>query len=226
MTQVGKHITEMTLPNFKAVLWDMDGTLVNSDLLHARCIKQIGQEYGQNVTDDICSRALGVSHRHCYDLLTRELGPMPIGFEEWMTKELDLYASLLGEIETRSNVIDVIRSLHQRSVKQAIFSNNPGNTITSTIKCFERFFDNPSDIFSLIISLDDVPAKPAPDGYLLAAQRLGLKPEECIIIEDSPTGVKAGKAAGIFTIYWPENMSKKLDVQPDLTVENLNFLIA
>jgi HAD superfamily hydrolase (TIGR01509 family) len=217
---------ENSIPDFKAVLWDMDGTLVHSDKLHARCIKQIGVKYGQIITDDLCEKALGVSHRHCYDLLTSELGPMPIVFEDWMTKELELYNSLLGEIEVREKIVETLDALHKRGIKQAIFSNNPGNTIERTMKCFERYFEDPQKLFLTVISLNDVPAKPAPDGYLLACERLGVKPEESLVIEDSPTGASAGMAAGCFTIYWPAPESKKqLTIQPNMIVDNLDFLL-
>ena len=226
MTHTIQNITAKDLPNYKAVLWDMDGTLVHSDLLHARCIKQIGAEFGQVITDELCDKALGISHQHCYDMLTSELGPMPIAFEKWMKKELDLYNDLLGEIELREKIIETLSALNNRGIKQAIFSNNPGNTIDRTIKCFKKTSIDPQKIFSTIVSLNDVPAKPAPDGYLLAAQRLGVKPEECLVIEDSPTGASAGLAAGCFTIYWPDPKSKKeLKIQPNLVVDNLDFLL-
>lgn len=214
------------LPAFKAVLWDMDGTLVNSDILHKICVQKLGEEMGKPVSDDLCARALGVSHQYCYNLLTEELGPLPMDFDTWRQKEFDLYNNSVHTIGPRENVLEIAAILHRRGIKQAIFSNNPRSIIDNTIKGFVRFLDNPQDVFSLVVSLDDVPAKPEPDGYLLAAKQLGIEPSECLVIEDSPTGVKAGMAAGCFTVYWPEpHTTKSLTVAPSIIVNDLNLLL-
>lgn len=230
MTRHEAKITKAALPDFKAALWDMDGTLVLSDMLHEKCIQQIGKETGMDISRDLCGRALGVSHRHAYDTITRELGPIPMSFEDWMIRELDLYMLQCSQIDAREQVMDVVAAFHARGIKQAIFSNNPGDYINETVKGFARFIDTPQSIFQTLVSLDDVPAKPAPDGYILAAKQLGVAPNECLVIEDSPTGVKAGKAAGCFTIYWPNPemavSRKPLEVQPDLIVDDLHALLA
>lgn len=214
-----------SLPDFKAVLWDMDGTLVNSDILHKECIQKIGVEMGKPVSDDLAARALGVSHRFCYDLLSKELGELPLDFETWKQREFDLYLTSVYQVQPRDNVIDVVRALHERGIKQGIFSNNQRVIIDYTLQGFTRFFDNPHEVFSLIVSLDEVPAKPAPDGYLLAAEKFAVSPQECLVIEDSPTGVKSGMTAGCFTIYWPDpDTVKTLDTQPSMIVKNLDFL--
>lgn len=225
ITATSVSLSDHSLPDFKAVLWDMDGTLVNSDILHKECVQRIGEEIGKPVSDELCARALGVSHRYCYDLLTAELGELPLDFDTWKQKEFDLYLASVDIIQPRANVIEIIQALHDGGIKQAIFSNNPRIMIENTLKGFKRFFTDPESIFSEIISLDEVPAKPQPDGYILAALRLGVKPEECLVIEDSPTGVTAGMAANCFTIYWPDaETTKSLAIQPSMIVENLDFL--
>lgn len=229
MTPPPPSITPRTadkpLPDFKAVLWDMDGTLVHSDPVHAQCVQRIGAEINMPVSDELVWRALGVSHRYAYDLLTAELGAMPLSFEEWVARESELYIESVAAVEPRGNVVEVLRALNARGVKQAIFSNNPRPFIDATTKGLLRFFDNPDDIFSHVLSLDDVPAKPSPDGYLLAAKLLGVSPAECLVIEDSPTGSAAGIAAGCFTIYWPGPHDKPLKAQPDMVVGDLDFLL-
>lgn len=219
------HAKNKPLPEFKAVLWDMDGTLVHSDPVHSKCVQIIGDEMGMPTSQELAWSALGVSHRFAYDTLTTALGQMPLSFEQWVDRESELYIKHVAEIQPRENVVDIIRALNKRGIKQAIFSNNPRLFIDATTKGFLRFFDNPDDIFLTVISLDDVPAKPDPTGYLLAAEQLGVKPEECLVMEDSPTGSAAGVAAGCFTIYWPGPHDKLLKVQPDMIVDNLDFLL-
>lgn len=218
-------VSPSDLPDYKAVLWDMDGTLVHSDPVHAICVSQIGDEMGLPTSNELAWSVLGVSHQYAYDQLTKHFGALPLTFEQWVARESELYIEKVAQIDPRENVVDVIRAINKRGIKQAIFSNNPRQFIDATTKGFLRFFDNPDDIFLTVISLDDVPAKPDPTGYLLAAERLGVKPEECLVMEDSPTGSAAGVAAGCFTIYWPGPHDKPLKVQPSLIVGNLDFLL-
>lgn len=226
MTPMPADITPDTLPAFKAVLWDMDGTLVLSEPVHEHCIRTIGDEIGQPVSRELCLRAQGISHRHAYETISKELGPIPLMFEDWVKRGSELYLDFVAEIEPRENVINIIRALHDRGIKQAIFSNNPRSFIDATVKSFGRFFSDPQMIFENIVSLDDVPPKPSPDGYQLVMQKLGLTPVECLIVEDSPTGVTAGVSSGGFTIYWPDKNEKRpLQTKPNITVENLDFLL-
>ena len=215
----------LALPEYKAVLWDMDGTLVHSDPVHAICVCQIGDEMGLLTSSDLAWSVLGVSHRHAYDELAKHFSALPLSFEEWVARESELYIEKVAMIDARENVVDVIRAINKRGIKQAIFSNNPRQFIDATTKGFLRFFDNPDEIFETVISLDDVPAKPDPTGYLLAAERLGVKPEECLVVEDSPTGSAAGVAAGCITIYWPGPHNKPLKIQPNMIVKDLSFLL-
>jgi HAD superfamily hydrolase (TIGR01509 family) len=169
---------------------------------------------------------LGVSHRYAYDTLAAHFGSLPLTFEQWVARESELYIEKVAQIDTRENVVDVLKAIRARGIKQAIFSNNPRQFIDATTKGLLRFFDQPESVFETVISLDDVPAKPDPTGYLLACERLGVKPEECLVIEDSPTGAAAGVAAGCFTIYWPgPHSNKPLKSEPSLIVDNLNFLL-
>lgn len=227
MTQQPPSIikTDKPLPEYKAVLWDMDGTLVHSDPVHSKCLQIIGDEMGIPVSEELAWSSLGISHRFAYDNLTKALGPLPLSFEQWVDRESELYIENVAQIEPRENVVDVIRAINKRGIKQAIFSNNPRLFIDATTKGFLRFFDNPDDIFLTVISLDDVAAKPAPDGYLLACERLRVQPSEALVMEDSPTGSAAGIAAGCFTIYWPGPHGKLLNIQPDMIVDNLDFLL-
>jgi len=213
------------LPAFKAVLWDMDGTLVDSEPLHDDSIRLVGDQLGYSVSQAIVDEALGVGHRHCYDIIQKYLN-MNVDFDTWMAKVEQTYLASTARIAPRLNTIEVVKALHARGIKQAIFSNSPRNIVEANAKGFLRFFDNPDEIFSAILSIDDVKErKPHPEGYLLAAQKLSVQPEECLVVEDSPTGSKAGIAAGMFTIFWPEHADMPTDAQPHMTVRDLNFLL-
>jgi HAD superfamily hydrolase (TIGR01509 family) len=203
----------------------MDGTLVDSEPLHKKSIQVIGNEIGLPVSDDLANRAIGVGHRHCFDMIEKELGEMPISFDIWFERVVAAYLKLTSEITPRHSAVEIVKALHAKGIRQAIFSNSPRNIVEANATGFLRFFDHPKDIFAQVISLDDVSRpKPEPDGYILAAERLGIFPDQCLVIEDSPTGVNAGKAAGCFTIYWPEFQNRPLQLQPDMVTDNLAAL--
>lgn len=218
--------TLIGLPDYKAVLWDMDGTLVDSEPLHDESIRMVGEALGYPVSQEIVDEALGVGHRHCYDIIQKYLN-MPVDFDTWMAKVEKTYLDSTSRIIPRTNTVEVVKALHARGIKQAIFSNSPRKIVEANAQGFLRFFDNPDQIFSAVLSIDDVKErKPHPEGYLLAAQKLGVKPEECLVIEDSPTGSRAGLAAGMFTIFWPEHAATPIDVEPHMNVRDLSILLS
>lgn len=226
MTQSAAKPMNNVLPAYKAVLWDMDGTLVDSEPLHDNSIRVVGDKLGYPVSQEIVDEALGVGHRHCFEIIQKYLN-MNIDFDSWMALVEAEYLASTARIVPRANTVEVVKALHARGIKQAIFSNSPRDIVNANAKGFLRFFDNPEQIFSAILSIDDVEnRKPAPDGYLKAADRMGVHATDCLVIEDSPTGVKAGKAAGAFTIFWPEHDGIKTDTTPDIQVADLNLLLS
>ena len=222
---MNQNKTLLALPAYKAVLWDMDGTLVDSEPLHEKSIRSVGDILGFPVSEALAKESLGKSHQYCYDNLKLKLN-MQIVFTEWMAMVEKAYLDATATVAPRMNTVDVVKSLHKRGIKQAIFSNSPRNIVQANANGFLRFFDNPQEIFGVVLSIDDVKErKPHPEGYLLAAQKLGVKPEECLVIEDSPTGSRAGLAAGMFTIFWPEHAAMPIDVEPHMNVRDLTILL-
>lgn len=229
MTRHNAVITDISLPEFQAVLWDVDGTLVDSEPLHKQCLQMVGDEIGLPVPDDLCLRAQGVGYRFAFDTIETELGPMPISFENWLHRMTETYLTLAAtSVACCEDAVKAVRHFHEKGIRQAIFSNSPRNVVEANVKGFLRGFDNPHEIFCALFSVEDVQhPKPEPDGYILAAQQLGLNPAQCLVIEDSPTGVKSGKASGAFTIFRQHANGKSLDSDsnPDLIVRSLEDLL-
>lgn len=220
-----KNNTLIVLPDYKAVLWDMDGTLVDSEPLHEKAIRGVGDDLGYPVSAALAQESLGKSYQYCYENLKAKLN-MTIDFESWMAMAEKKFLGAAATVMPRLNTVDVVKALHMRGIKQAIFSNSPRKIVQANANGFLRFFDKPEGVFETIISVDDVKdRKPHPEGYLLAAQKLGVKPEECLVIEDSPTGSKAGIAAGMFTIFWPEHADMPIDAEPHMNVRDLDILL-
>lgn len=212
------------LPAFQAVLWDMDGTLVDSEPLHAKSVKVSGKAYDIDVTDEILARALGVSHRYSYELLQRELGLLA-EFDEWMELVERNYLSMTDTIPVLPDALELVRYFHARNIPQAVVSNNASVIVTANIQGLLRDFRTEAPVFHPVITLDDISqGKPSPEGYLLAARKLGVAPQSCLVFEDTPTGVRAGTAAGCYTILRPQRSFDHADISPNRVVNKFTDL--
>lgn len=224
-----KTIVTEALPEFRAVLWDVDGTLVDSEKLHIASVQVVGVEIGYPVSNELLTRSVGVSHLHCFKSLQEHLN-MPINFDAWRARVEEAYMNLAAKIMPRENVVDIVKSLHARGIPQGVFSNSPGKIVRANIHGFLRFFDKPDGVFSHILSIDDVAnGKPDPEGYFILAQKLGLATEQCLVVEDSATGTRAGVAAGCFTIFWPQAEfaahHADMPVKPNIQTADLGALL-
>lgn len=105
------------------------------------------------------------------------------------------YRSLLHQVQAIQPVADIVRS-HAGNVPLALASNGDRSIVVATIDTLQL-----GHLFDTIVTLDDVAqGKPAPDMFLLAAHRLGVNPEDCIVYEDSPNGLEAARRAGMRSI--------------------------
>jgi HAD superfamily hydrolase (TIGR01509 family) len=200
-------IKTSVLPDFKYVIWDVDGTILDSEPIHQLSVIATCQEAGVQVDGKSVIQFLGKSHFDTHSKII-EHSSYDKPFEEFLTKCTSHYIQNLDKIELRDDVLDVIHMLDSQGVSQSIFSNNPGNIVFPTASAIEDKVGK-KDFFEHIVSLDgtcdykyELPRKPNPEGYIFTLNLLETVAEECIVIEDSPTGTKAGTSAGIYTIGW------------------------
>lgn len=188
----------------KAVLWDMDGVLIDSLGFDVDVVNKLAQKYfGKRV---VLSRWF-IKSIFAYDpqifwvMIFRRISKI----YKIKTKDRQLslavkeYNQIRLQIKYRlcPGVHSILTELNKKNIKQAVVSNNP-------VKDVRKILENSSiaEQFDLIIGNDrqSLHKKPAPDTYLLAMKKLGLTPEECVVIEDTAIGVQAGKVVGCYTI--------------------------
>ena len=177
------------------VLFDCDGVLVDSEPVTNRLLQAnlaargLDVPYDQVITLFVGGTIMGVRKQ------ARAMGAELE--DDWVDRfYTDMFAALAEEVTPIPGVSDMLDVLDAHNIPYAVCSNGPHAKMDITLqRCglTERFQGR-------VYSREDVPnPKPAPDLYLHAAARAGIAPERCVVIEDSPSGAKAGKAAGIFT---------------------------
>lgn len=192
--------------DIRAVFWDIDGTMVMSEPVHEGKTHYIASRYGITVTRAMQDSFYGTTDIAIHKFM-QTLG-MTCTFDEYMNDCIGYYRDNLQSIELRDGFMDAFDLFEQNGVIQSAVSNGVTPLVDFNI---ER--TGLKDRLSVIVDVDYIIAqglnpKPAADPYLEALRLVNEKsglciaPHQCLVVEDSPPGVRAGKAAGMNVIYW------------------------
>jgi HAD superfamily hydrolase (TIGR01509 family) len=183
-----------------AVLFDMDGLMIESERALLQCWREASHGLGLHHLDDaLWLSFVGLSDRACTELLRERLD------------EVQLQA-LLHDLSQRYNrhveaglplkpgILELLAELEQRNIPRAVVTSTRRERAMQKLeRCgLLPHFD------TVVTGSDVVHAKPAPDIYLLAAERLRVAPARCVVLEDSVPGVRAALAAGMTPIQVPD----------------------
>jgi HAD superfamily hydrolase (TIGR01509 family) len=178
-----------------AVIFDCDGTLVDSEPLARTAWARALLPYGYALTDADAEASVGLPYPrvHAYFAARADLPEAELFWTEFTA---ELFTLIDSDLVPFDDAIAAARSLRARGVPVAVASSSPRERLQRTLGRAGLL-----DAFDVVVSGDEVEhGKPAPDMFLLAASRLGVEPSRCVVIEDSPPGVQAGIAAGMFTL--------------------------
>lgn len=207
------------------VIFDNDGVLVDSEPAANRVLAGLLGDCGYPVTFDGCvSRFMGSSLARVRQVVEDETGTrLPDDFED--RYHAGLFAAFRAGLPAVAGVVGVLDELDRRGVPFCVASSGTHERIRlalSTVGLLDRF---PED---RIFSAEDVAhGKPAPDLFLRAAAQLAVEPSRCLVIEDSPLGVAAARAAGMGVIgYAAMTPADRLaDADADAVVETMDELL-
>jgi HAD superfamily hydrolase (TIGR01509 family) len=175
----------------------MDGVIIDSEPMHARAAVLALQRYNVDINVEYCSRFIGSTTYYMCQEMVKEFH-LDITPEELLAAndEMKKYLRASEGYPVIPYIIDLMSDLHSHGLKLIIASSSPAEDIAYVMETLKITM-----YFQGFISGSEVRhPKPAPDIFLAAADRLGVSPEECIIIEDSTNGVNAAYAAGIISI--------------------------
>ncbi|GHV31538.1 phosphatase [Clostridia bacterium] len=171
----------------KAVLWDMDGVLIDSEPGYNVAVGDMVRGLGMPFGEREIALITGASYKNIAEIL---------GIERDIGK---LYAGTLmkGLLKTVNGMIDgaedFLRRFRALGIPMAIGSSSPREVVDFAAKNFGMG----QYMTAVVTGTDAENGKPAPDIYLLCADKLGVRPEECLVVEDSMNGLKAGLNAGM-----------------------------
>ena len=196
------------MPKPRAVIFDNDGLLLDTESVWTRAEEDLFARRGREFTLAHKQELVGTSAPVAGRLLARHLDEP--GRELELIAELDelVFAELERGVEPMAGALGLVARLREHGVPTAVVSNSPARFIARALKMVGI-----SSSFDVVVSGHEVPApKPAPDAYLEAAARLGIAAGvDVIVLEDSPTGVAAGRAAGMTVIGVPSLPGVELD---------------
>ncbi len=178
----------------KAVIFDMDGVIVDSEPIHYRLNQELFQKLQLNITEEEYRTFVGVTDWDMWSAIkARHRRPETVEELLSMHREHSRAEMEKFDLEPIPGIPELLKRLKAARLKLAIASSAPVDWIMVVVrKCgLESYFD-------VLVSGEHVAhGKPAPDIFLLAAEKLGVSPDECLVIEDAERGVQAAKAAGM-----------------------------
>ena len=184
----------------EAVIFDMDGLLLDTEIVYRAAMIEAGSVFGVAFTGEIYASMVGRTNLECGVLLRGLYGedfPVQAYFERVWSDVEDL---LEAETKLKAGVIEILDYLDDLGLPRAIATSNG---MVSVEKYLGRF-DLLSRFNAVVANADVVRHKPHPDPYLEAARRLGVDPAHCLALEDSHPGVRAAHAAGMMTVMVPD----------------------
>jgi HAD superfamily hydrolase (TIGR01509 family) len=176
-----------------AMLFDCDGTLVDTLGLYRICWRQVFGRHGFEMTDEWFDTWAG----HSMEPFVRAAFPDSDDAVHALVAQegVDLFLESTHLLEPLEHVVDVARAYHGR-LPMAVVSGGPRPAVVESLDAVGI-----TGLFDFIVTADDVAlGKPAPDGYLLAIERLGVRAEDCIAYEDTGSGIASAQAAGVRVI--------------------------
>lgn len=193
----------------KAVIFDMDGVLVDSQPYHFKADIDTMAEYGVIKDQKFYESFAGTLTADRMRTL-KEMFGLDAPVEEMTIKRENMILDIMGkeDIKPVLGIPEFLRSIKEKGLTTAVASSSDYkliNLILDRLK-IAKYFDS-------VTSGSDVKrGKPSPDVFLLAAERIGIEPAECLVVEDSENGVKAAKAAGMKVLGYINPTSGKQDL--------------
>lgn len=204
----------------KAIIFDMDGLLVDSEpvwlVAEVALIESRGKQYRHDIREQLVGKRMDE-----FMSIMREAHEIEDALEILISELTDTMAQKVAEqVDVRPGVAELLAYVVRNNIPRAIASSSPSKVIDAVVE--SRGW---GDIFVIRCSADECErGKPAPDVYLLAAEKLGVHPDDCLTLEDSPNGARSAVAAGMVCYAVPDTSHSSAAALEAITPHVLNSL--
>lgn len=185
------------LQNTKAIIFDMDGLILDTEPIYRSSMAQAATELSYSFDNNFYNQFIGLSTPACREKLMQIFGD---DYPKFQFRRRELWEEHVKEIgvKRKNGLKELLQHLDSKQVLKGIATSSIRK---DALLCLGELANQ----FDVIVTGDEVKnGKPAPDIYLLAASRLGLLSDECLVLEDSEFGAKAALAAGIKVVIVPD----------------------
>jgi HAD superfamily hydrolase (TIGR01509 family) len=189
----------------RAVIFDMDGLMLDTEVISRRSWQRAANDFSHVISDELFTRFIGRTSPDCEAILHELWGDFSFSaFRERITFHWDELVREEG-ISLKTGLIELIDSLDARRLPKAVATSSYRERALIRLGQLANRFD------TLVTGDEITRGKPAPDIFLLAAQRLAIAPDGCIVLEDSHAGLEAARAAGMHAIMVPDLLPPQED---------------
>lgn len=201
----------------KAVIWDMDGVLSDTQKFHAEAESLLLEDFQIFIKpENITKEYAGVADEKMFAEIFLKYGRKNQNLKELIFQKWNLMKKITNDrIEAIPHATKLVKKLKENNYSLAIASASNTNFIMHVLNSLkvEHYFD------AIVSAQEVINGKPAPDIFLLAAQKINTKPEDCLVLEDGISGMIGAKKAGMLSIGLVEK--KSIKTPADINIEKL-----
>lgn len=197
-----------------AVVFDLDGTLINTEKYYVRLGMEVSREMGYEIPKEVILSLRSLNRKFSKPML-QEMYGKDFDFDYFHRTRKERFAKLLKEqgIEKKPGADEILEYLKENGYRIAVATATDIERAEKYLKEIDIY-----DKFDEIISVSNVEnGKPMPDVYLEACRQLGEEPEHCMAVEDSENGVKSAYGAGMRVVMVPDLAPPKEEIKPMLS---------
>ncbi|MBX3005181.1 MAG: HAD family hydrolase [Anaerolineales bacterium] len=211
------------MAKIRALLFDFDGLILDTELPDYESWQEVYRAHGCELPIETWGQIVGGNGATDFDPYTylEHLSGKPVDREEIWVNRRQKYLSNISEQPVLPGVIDYLDAAEDLGLLLAVASSSPENWVRGHLARLGLY-----DRFDVVKTADDVQrTKPDPELYTLAMAELGVAPHEAIVLEDSPNGVLAANAAGVFAVAIPNQVTGQLTLDhADLRLPSLDAM--
>jgi len=189
-------------PNISCLIYDMDGLLLDTEGIYTEVTQQIVGEYGKVFDWSVKEKIIGRRSIQAAEIIVESLD-LPISPQDYLDSRKDVLLEKFKDTKALPGAKEMTTHFSKLGIPQALATSSSSPMFEAKFKKHKKWFSQ----FVQIVRGDDPElkeGKPAPDIFLLAANRVGVDPAECLVFEDAPTGTEAALAAGMSVVVVPD----------------------